>query len=68
MEGQIKTIREDRGFGFIATNNGEEYFFHASQVGGAFFDLAEGDEVEFETQPSRKKPGKLEAVNVRTVN
>src|SRR5438445_302037 len=32
-EGTIKKIVADRGFGFIASEGGKEYFFHRSGVG-----------------------------------
>ena len=44
-DGTIKRIT-DRGFGFIATAEGSEYFFHQSAcVGTAFDELREGQAV-----------------------
>jgi CspA family cold shock protein len=54
--GTIKRLVEDNGFGFIAGNDGTEYFFHRSAVEGhAFDDLREGDRVEFEPEPVAPK-------------
>ena len=47
--GTIKKLVSDRGFGFIAEEDGKEIFFHRSQVTGDRFDsLKEGEKVTFE--------------------
>jgi CspA family cold shock protein len=58
MNGTIKKITKDRGFGFITAENGVEYFFHQSELrGGLTFDeLREGQRVSFETAQSDKGP------------
>ena len=49
MTGTIKTLRADKGFGFIRDASGTEVFFHASAIWGEGIDnLREGDGVEFE--------------------
>ena len=46
-DGTIKRIT-DKGFGFIATPEGTEYFFHQSACSGMPFDhLREGQTVSF---------------------
>jgi CspA family cold shock protein len=63
MTGTIKTIRADRGFGFVADTQGNEYFFHRSAVQGTAFDaLKVGDAVEFDQGQGPKGP---RAENVR---
>ncbi|MGE0706184.1 MAG: cold-shock protein [Vicinamibacterales bacterium] len=48
MTGTIKTLRADKGFGFIRSQDGKEYFFHQSAIYGEGIDmLREGDSVEF---------------------
>ena len=37
-EGTIKRLVTDRGFGFIATEAGEDLFFHMSNVEGVTFE------------------------------
>ena len=54
--GTIKRIVRDRGFGFIRDDGGQEWFFHRSAVDGSFDDLAEGQRVTFEEEPSAKGP------------
>jgi CspA family cold shock protein len=49
VTGTIKTLRADKGFGFIRDTSGKEVFFHASAIYGEGIDaLREGDGVEFD--------------------
>jgi CspA family cold shock protein len=56
--GTIKKLVSDRGFGFIAAEDGREYFFHRTGLDSAvnFDSLAGGERVEFEIEPSQKGP------------
>jgi CspA family cold shock protein len=56
--GTIKKIVADRGFGFIASEDGKEYFFHRSGLDTSlnFDSLAGGESVQFEIEPSQKGP------------
>jgi cold shock CspA family protein len=55
MEGTIKRIIRDRGFGFIHALDGQEVFFHRTSVLRLDFEtLKEGLNVEFEVQRSDK--------------
>ena len=58
MNGTIKKLTPDRGFGFIRGENGSEYFFHRSELRGGlrFEDLREGQRVSFEPQQADKGP------------
>jgi cold shock protein len=54
--GTIKRIT-DKGFGFIATADGTEYFFHQSACQGTRFDdLREGQNVSFTVGQGPKGP------------
>ncbi len=56
MEGTIKKLITDKGFGFI-TVDGEEkdLFFHSNELQGvSFTELKEGDRVSFEKADSPK--------------
>lgn len=57
-QGKIKKLVSDRGFGFIAAEDGVEYFFHRSGLEPTldFDHLLGGEAVEFEIQPSPKGP------------
>ena len=62
--GTIKRLVSDRGFGFIAADDGTEYFFHRGAVErpAEFETLVGGEKVTFETEASPKGP---RAVHVR---
>ena len=59
--GTVKFFDEQKGFGFISQEEGEDVFVHISNIEPGNT-LADGTAVEFETAPGRKGP---EAVNVR---
>ena len=57
VTGTIKRLVSDKGFGFIATGDGSEYFFHQSACNGTPFDeLREGQAVTFEKGQGPKGP------------
>ncbi|HET9847810.1 MAG TPA: cold shock domain-containing protein [Candidatus Dormibacteraeota bacterium] len=57
-KGTVKKVVSDRGFGFIAAEDGKEYFFHQSGVDGSlnFDSLRGGEAVTFEIEQSQKGP------------
>ena len=64
MQGTIKRIVRDRGFGFIRSTEGQEVFFHRTGLQNLNFDsLREGERVEFEVEQGEKGP---RAFNVRS--
>jgi cold shock protein len=65
MNGTVKRLVSDKGFGFIIADDGNEYFFHNSACGNIRFDeLREGQAVAFESGEGPKGP---RAENVRAV-
>jgi cold shock protein len=55
--GTIRSLRTDKGFGFIKDSQGQEYFFHQTAIyGEGINDLREGDTVEFEIGNGPKGP------------
>jgi len=57
MNGTVKRLVSDKGFGFVAASDGNEYFFHQSAVGNGGFDqLHEGQAVTFKTGQGPKGP------------
>ena len=56
QSGIIKKLVAERGFGFIAADDGTEYFFHRSGVDVNFDSLVGGEKVTFEIEPSPKGP------------
>src|SRR5712691_10181818 len=57
-KGTVKKIVSDRGFGFIAADDGKEYFFHQSGVDTSlnFDSLRGGETVSFDIEQSQKGP------------
>ena len=65
MKGTIKKVIQQRGFGFIAAEDGKEIFFHRSALAEGDFDsLQEGASVEFDVEES---PKGARAANIRIV-
>jgi len=57
-QGTIKKVVSDRGFGFIAAEDGKEYFFHRSGMDTSlnFDSLTGGERVTFDVEQSPKGP------------
>ncbi|MBX6341673.1 MAG: cold shock domain-containing protein [Thermomicrobiaceae bacterium] len=68
--GTIKTIRDDKGYGFVEPDGtrGKDLFFHRSAVEGNAFDmLREGQRVSFDEEPDPRDPSRRRAVHVRPI-
>lgn len=59
--GVVKFFKNDKGFGFITSDDNEEIFFHFS---GTSEPISKGDRVEFEIKPGQKG---LNAVNIKKI-
>ena len=63
--GTVKFFNDEKGFGFISRESGDDVFVHFSNiVGEGYKSLDEGQRVEFDVAPGRKGE---EAQNVRVV-
>lgn len=58
MNGRIERLNRARGFGFIKTDDGSEFFFHADDLKGGlqFHNLKHGEKVTFEEIENKKGP------------
>ncbi len=62
QQGKVKWFSQQKGFGFITTNAGQDVFVHFSAiVGEGFKSLEEGQDVEFEVMDGPRGP---QAANV----
>ncbi len=61
MKGTVKFFNQMKGFGFIAGEDGEEYFVHQSALAEGLT-LNEKDSVEFDVEQGDRGP---KAVNVK---
>jgi cold shock protein len=65
INGTVKKLVSEKGFGFVEASDGSEYFFHQSAcMGSPFETLREGQPVTFDKGQGPKGP---RAENVRTV-
>ncbi len=55
LQGFVKKLVTERGFGFITAQDGVDHFFHRFDTTD-FDNLSEGDEVRFEAVENKRGP------------
>lgn len=55
MKGKVKFFNKTKGFGFIAAEDGKEYFVHSTGL-NQDVSISEGDSVTFEVEQGNKGP------------
>ena len=67
--GTVKWFNAEKGFGFIANDDGDDVFVHFSAIQtDGYRTLDEGQKVTFEVETDPKNPSKLRAANVCKVD
>lgn len=57
LKGTVKWFSKEKGFGFITSEEGQDYFVHFSGIiGEGFKNLVEGQEVSFIVEEGAKGP------------
>ena len=57
--GKVKFFNKAKNYGFIAGDNGKDYFFHSSDIPNELY-LKEGDKVEFKIADGDRGPKAVE--------
>lgn len=66
--GTVKWFSDEKGFGFIEQELGEDLFVHYSEIDvDGFKSLDEGDEVEFEMEETEKGLAAVDVTPTSTV-
>lgn len=65
-QGTVKWFNAEKGYGFIAgEEGGDDVFVHFSAIqADGYRKLSEGQKVSYDVEPDPKNPEKLRAVNV----
>ena len=68
-QGTVKWFNSEKGFGFIAGDEGgDDVFVHYSAIkADGYRSLKEGQKVSYETETDPKNPNKLRAINVQAL-
>ncbi len=65
MQGTVKWFNDDKGFGFISSEEGNDVFVHHTSIQGeGFKSLVEGDSVSFDTENGPKGPSATNVVKL----
>lgn len=67
--GFVKWFNDNKGYGFIEQEGGQDVFVHFSSIEGeGFKSLTEGQEVEFDMTDGPKGPQATRVVKIKTGN
>ena len=65
-QGKVKWFNDQKGFGFISAEDGNDYFVHYSSImGDGFKTLKEGTSVQFSIEKSDRGPRAIQVFIVK---
>lgn len=65
MQGTVKWFNAEKGFGFIAAEDGKEFFVHFSAIqGNGYKSLDEGQKVTFDVTEGNRGPQASNVVKI----
>ena len=67
MQGTIKNWLNDRGFGWIAGDDGRDIFCHMNSLTDNRTPLTRGTRVQYDVGDSTRYAGKTNAINVQVI-
>ena len=65
LQGKIKHLERNKGWGFIETNDGEDYFFNVANIRPGQ-DLRLGDSVKFDSRQSQRGPSAFNILKIKS--
>jgi len=65
-QGKVKWFNDQKGFGFISAEDGNDYFVHYSSIeGDGFKTLKEGTSVQFTIEKSDRGPRAIQVTMIK---
>ena len=66
-QGTVKWFNSEKGYGFIAGDEGDVFVHYSAIKADGYRSLKEGQKVSYETETDPKNPNKLRAINVQAL-
>ena len=68
LEGKVRWYNQNKGYGFVTDDSGQDHFLHASRLERTGLDVIAPDtRVRFDIDEDRKQPGRFEVNNIELV-
>ena len=68
LEGKVRWYNQNKGYGFVTDDSGQDHFLHASRLERMGLDVIAPDtRVRFDIVEDRKQPGRFKVNNIELV-